>query len=158
MALVPLGTESRLVFPGISFGATSVPDFHKWYNTCIQHFKIRFFVDDICIYIEVGDHDLSAIQLNTDLQHIQEWADRWLVTFSSPKTKDLLISNEQPQPHLPIYLNNQEILPVQSQSHLGVRISNNLTWRRHVDDIARKAHRCLGILRPLKFKLDIASL
>jgi hypothetical protein len=33
-----------------------------------------------------------------------------------------------------------------------------LSWRNHAEAIAKKANRCLGILKPLKYKLDRASL
>jgi hypothetical protein len=41
---------------------------------------------------------------------------------------------------------------------LGVTLSNDLSWKKHVYNIAKKAYNCLGILRPLKFKLDRTTL
>jgi hypothetical protein len=41
---------------------------------------------------------------------------------------------------------------------LGIYISDNLGWKKNTEEIAKKANRCLGILRPLKFILDRASL
>ena len=37
-------------------------------------------------------------------------------------------------------------------------MSDNLSWKKHAEETAKKANRCLGILRPLKFILDRASL
>jgi hypothetical protein len=47
---------------------------------------------------------------------------------------------------------------VKHHKHLGVHLSHNLSWNKHAEETAKKANRCLGILRPLKFVLDRASL
>ena len=124
----------------------------------IRHCNIRLFVDDTCLFIEVEDTAEAAAALNKDLEHIQSWADKWLVTFSPPKTKEMLITTKAPREQPPLSLNNQPITVVESHKHLGVTLSNNLSWRKHAEEIAKKANKCLGILRPLKFKLDRSSL
>jgi hypothetical protein len=80
------------------------------------------------------------------------------VTFSPPKTKELLISNKAPRNHPGLFLNNQLIAEVKHHKHLGVHLSHNLSWNKHAEETAKKANRCLGVLRPLKFLLDRASL
>ena len=105
------------------------------------------------------DEPAEAAQiLNENLTRIQEWANKWLVTFSPPKTEELLISNKAPRNHPPLHLNNERITEVKHHKHLGVYLSHNLGWTKHAEEIAKKANRCLGVLRPLKFKLDRASL
>jgi hypothetical protein len=124
----------------------------------IRRCNIRLFADDTCLFVEVDEPDEAAGILNENLNQIQEWANKWLVAFSPPKTKELLISNKAPRPHPPLYLDNQQITRVTQHKHLGIHLSNNLGWKKHIDETASKANRCLGILRPLKFILDRASL
>jgi hypothetical protein len=124
----------------------------------IRRCNIRLFADDTCLFIEVDEPAEAAQILNNNLDQIREWADKWLVSFSPPKTEELLISNKAPRNHPPLYLNNQPITKVSHHKHLGIHISDNLGWKKNTEEIAKKANRCLGILRPLKFILDHASL
>jgi hypothetical protein len=110
----------------------------------IRRCKIRLFADDTCLFIEVDEPAEAAQILNNNLTSIQEWANKWLVTFSPPKTKALLITNKAPRNHPTLYLDNQQITEVKHH--------------KHAEETAKKATRCLGILRPLKFLLDRASL
>jgi hypothetical protein len=124
----------------------------------IRRCNIRLFADDTCLFVEVDEPAEAAAILNDNLEEIQHWADKWLVTFSPPKTEELLITNKAPRNHPPLFLNNQPITKVNHHKHLGVYLSDNLGWKKNTEEIAKKANRCLGILRPLKFILDRASL
>jgi hypothetical protein len=124
----------------------------------IRHCKIRLFADDTCLYIEVDDPDTAADAINNDLESIQNWADRWLITFSPPKTEDMIITNKRPRPHPDLKLNGETIVKVSSHKHLGVHLTNDLSWNLHAEKTAQKANKCLGVIRPLKHRLDRRSL
>ena len=124
----------------------------------IRHCKIRLFADDTCLYIEVDDPEEAAVALNHDLTNIQKWADRWLITFSPPKTEDMVISNKRPRPHPELKLDGETIKKVTSHKHLGVHLTNDLSWNKHAEETAKKANKCLGVIRPLKHRLDRRSL
>ena len=123
-----------------------------------QFCKIRLFADDTCLFIEVDNPDLGTQQLNTDLESINDWAKKWLVTFSPPKTEEMIISNKKNQNYPPLQLNNHTIKTVRDHKHLGITFSKDLSWKVHIQEIAKKANRRLGILQPLKYKLDRKSL
>jgi hypothetical protein len=124
----------------------------------IRHCKIRLFADDTCLYIEVDDPEQAADALNSDLANIQTWADRWLITFSPPKTEDMIISNKRPRPHPTVELGGEVINQVTSHKHLGVHLTKDLSWNTHAQETAKKANKCLGVIRPLKHRLDRRSL
>ena len=65
----------------------------------INRCKIRLFADDTCLFVEIDEPDEAAQILNENLNEIQQWANKWLVSFSPPKTVELLISNKPPRPH-----------------------------------------------------------
>lgn len=113
----------------------------------------------IISYTTVDNRVESADQINLDLRAIQDWADRWLVTFSAPKTETLTISNKRDQnQHPPLSLHNTVIKEVSSHKHLGVTLSNNLWWHSHVNDVFNRAMKRLDILSAFKFKLDRKAL
>ena len=125
----------------------------------IRHCNIRLFADDTCLFIEVDDPDIQATQLNEDLENLNGWAKRWHVDFSPPKTEELLISRKRnPINHPTLFLDHETINVVDHHKHLGLTISSNLSWAEHINSIADKANRRLGILRSLKYKLDRLSL
>ena len=56
---------------------------------------MKLFADDTSIYIELIEPNSASSTLNEDLKEIQNWADQWLITFSTPKTKLLMCSNKK---------------------------------------------------------------
>ena len=61
----------------------------------IRHSNIRMFADDTCLSTEIDNRQESASKVNSDLTSISNWAKQWLVKFSAPKTKSLIISNKK---------------------------------------------------------------
>jgi len=102
----------------------------------IRHCEIRLFADDTCLFIEINDTLLAAEYLNEDLEHINKWSKKWLVTFSPPKTEQMIISTKRSRIHPNIYLNSQPIKMVKEHKHLGVILSSDLKWNKHVESIA----------------------
>ena len=124
----------------------------------IRHCKIRLFADDTCLFIEVEDSTEAAYLINEDLKKIQTWASKWLVTFSPPKTEEMVITTKTPRPHPDLKFGTEIIKRVTSHKHLGVILTNNLTWKEHVDSVVSRATKRLGILKSLKYKLDRRTL
>ena len=120
---------------------------------------IRLFADDTSLYIVVENPDEAAELLNADLDKITTWAEQWLVTFNPPKTESMLISRKIVKPlHPPIFMSNQQISEVQFHKHLGIFLSNDCTWHKHIEYIKGKAWKRINVMRRLKFQLDRKSL
>ena len=62
---------------------------------CIENCNIRLFADDTCLFLEVNHRVLTADKVNQDLSNIEAWAERWLVNFSTKKSKVVTVSNKQ---------------------------------------------------------------
>ena len=87
------------------------------------------------------------------------WAKTWLVSFNPKKTESLLISRKLNKPvHPPLLMDNQVITEVDSHKHLGVFLSNDCTWHKHIDYVKEKAWGRMNVMRRLKFCLDRQSL
>lgn len=120
---------------------------------------IRLFADDTSLYIVVENPNEAAELLNVDLEKITTWAKQWLVTFNPPKTESMLISRKIVKPvHPPIFMSNQQITEVSFHKHLGIFLSNDCTWHRHIDYIKEKAWKRINVMRRLKYQLDRKSL
>ena len=108
---------------------------------------VRLFADDSKLFVTTANSLDPETTLNNDLASINLWAKKWLVYFNPDKTESLFIStnpNASPQP--PIYFDGQIVKEVSAHKHLGVTISSNLTWNKHIADVSTKALHHLDIL------------
>jgi len=107
----------------------------------------------------VDDPESAANILQSDINKIISWSNKWLVTFNPAKTESILISRKKtPVNHPPLLMLNKQISEVPSHKHLGIFLSNACTWHDHIDHIKGKAWDRINILRKLKFVLDRKSL
>ena len=120
--------------------------------------NISLFADDTSLFIIVDNCLTAAGQLNIDLEKISQWA-TWLVSFNPTKTEAMLFSRKLNRPHHPpIFMQNHQITEVDSHKHLGLYLSNDCTWHKHINYITEKAWTRINIMRCLKFKLGRKSL
>ena len=121
----------------------------------ISNCQIRLFADDTCLFIEVDNREETALLLNHDLESLHKWSVEWLVDFSETKTKSMIISNKKDKDkNPPVFLNGKEIENVRSFSYLGLELTNNMRWNKHIDKISNKAKKRLSAMIPLKLKLS----
>ena len=119
----------------------------------------RLFADDTILYKVLNQPISAGIELNTDLTNITNWASEWLVNFQPLKTKSLIISRKRNKTDHPILTMNQtQIDEVKQHKHLGIVLSDDLTWTNHIESISSKAWKRIGLLRRYKYLLDRASL
>ena len=84
---------------------------------------------------------------------------RRLVTFNPVKTESLLIARKSNRPiHPPLLMENQLITETDSHKHLGIYLSSDCTWHKHIDFVKEKAWKRINIMRKLKFEIDRKSL
>ena len=117
--------------------------------------NIRLFADDTTLFIDYESETEATNKLNVDLNKINAWANRWLVTFSPSKTETLLVSlkrhDQDPQP---VVFDNTIIKEVKIHKHLGMTLSNDLSWNDHIDDLLNRAGKRIDILSYLKYRID----
>ena len=71
----------------------------------------------------------------------------------------MVISRNVNKPHHPsLVMNNQQLENVKYHKHLGVAISDDGSWNKHIELVIDKAYSRLNILCMLKFRLDRLSL
>ena len=116
---------------------------------------IKLFADDTSLYLIVDDPNETTDSLNNDLTKIHDWATKWLVTFNAQKSETMTISRQIDKPdHPPLYMDNNDISIVSEHKHLGLVISDNGSWEKHIDMITEKVYKRINILRKFKLILD----
>lgn len=113
--------------------------------------EILLFADDTTIFIQGSDPVETSRILNRDLLKIQKWANQWKVTFNAKKSNEIIFSQKLLHNSPPLYLNGQMIERVCTHKHLGIFLSQDLTWSLQVHETCLKASRKLFVLRSIKF-------
>ena len=117
------------------------------------------FADDTSLFVTIDKDEQTCIaQLNRDLERINSWSKKWLVSFNPDKSETLFITLKQNQAISPVYLDNQEINVVSSHKHLGVIFNEKLTWNTHIDNIYSSGNKKVTLLSKLKYTLDRKTL
>ena len=100
--------------------------------------SIKFFADDTSLYSIVNNPEVSAGELNHDLNLIGQWAYQWKMSFNPDPTKqaeEILFSNKHKSPnHPPIHFNHTEVKRVQHHKHLGLILDSKLSFTKHINE------------------------
>lgn len=107
--------------------------------------SLRLFADDCVLYREVSNTtDIDALQ--SDLNSLLDWCRTWRMELNITKCKHLRVSRKNTS--CPVYkLNNDPLESVTSYKYLGVHISSNLSWRKHIEHVINNANRTLGYIK-----------
>ena len=105
---------------------------------------ILLFADDAKIYKELRTPD-DVEALARDMKRIQEWSEKWLLSFNEDKcaTMHIGLHNQQHD----YILNNKALKKSDFEKDLGVLVSNDLKPAKHVAAVALKANRVVGTIK-----------
>ena len=113
--------------------------------------EILLFADDTCMFVPGKTTAETAEILNRDLIKISAWAEKWKVNFNPGKTKTMIFSSKDLENPEPIYFNGIPIERVAEHKHLGIYLSSDLSWSRHVQYISMRANSKLSVLRSIRY-------
>ena len=73
------------------------------------------------------------------------------VKFNPDKTKDMIFANKDFEASPPIIFNDFVVKRVSEHKHLGIWLTPNLSWSRHVHHICMRANSKLSVLRSIRY-------
>ncbi len=79
--------------------------------------------------------------LKLDLLALENWATNWQVNFNPNKCEVMKITHDKDKERTKYYISNIELKDVQNYKDLGVIISSDLSWSKHVEEIVNKLKR-----------------
>ena len=106
----------------------------------------RLFADDCLLFCPVNSAEDSK-RLQQDLAALERWEKEWQMAFHPEKCVVIQVASKRRTISADYVLHNHHLDVVDSSKYLGVTISNNLKWDRHIDNITAKANRTLGFLK-----------
>ena len=90
--------------------------------------------------------------MNTTLSRIASWGSKWQVKFASSKTQLLIVSRSSTA--LRLTLEREALLLWDEVEVLGVTYDSALTFRHHIERLAREVSGKLASLRRVLWLLD----
>ena len=101
------------------------------------------YADDIILYKEIKcDLDITVFQSNVPV--VVDWVHSVGLKLNNNKTKSLLITRKRLPPILALVVDGMAIETVTSFKYLGVTITNDICWNKHINIVCLKARRLLG--------------
>ncbi len=128
------------------------------------------FMNDLSLHVDspldmyADDSTLSASgktteelenKLNPDMKAVDHWCEENRMACNSTKTKAMLMTTQQKETHLTsthleIFCNGNALENVESEKLLGVIVDRHLTWKPHIDKLAKTTSRNIALLRRIK--------
>ena len=107
---------------------------------------VRLFADDCVLYHPISSQaDCEALQ--TDLSNLEAWERKWCMYFNLDKCNIMTVTKKRNKIIHKYKLHEHELERVNSTTYLGVELSGNLTWNRHIAKTCNKATKTLSFLR-----------
>ena len=111
----------------------------------ISPIKIRLFADDCVIFNRITCSD-DQVRLNGALEKIQAWSDFNGMELNINKTCYMQFSNKQLVENFEYSLGNMRLIRVRQLKYLGVILSEDLGFNKHIASIVAKASKILFYL------------
>ncbi|KAK1794705.1 hypothetical protein P4O66_001415 [Electrophorus voltai] len=108
------------------------------------------FADDTVVMGLISDNDERAYL--EEIKHLENWCQEKNLLLNVSKTKELIVdcSKKQERHYQPVRISGTTVERVDSFRYLGVHISQDLSWSRHTNSLAKKARQRLYHLRRLR--------
>jgi hypothetical protein len=108
--------------------------------------EIRLFADDSILYRPIKSEEDHLI-LQQDLYKLQQWATDWKMSFNVKKCA-IMSCTKKKNPSIYNYKLKDETIPrVKDHDYLGIKVSDDLSWNKHCDQVIAKSSRALGMIR-----------
>ena len=101
------------------------------------------YADDTNISFQSNKLDELEGRMNIELGNLKEWLNVNKLGLNVAKTEFMVIGSRQRLAtfdghEINVFVGNDQIERVISSKSLGLKIDENLTWKRHIDEISKK--------------------
>ena len=118
------------------------------------------FADDTNIFFSHKNVGSLEKTLNEELLKLTTWCQANKLSINYSKSKFMVFKPRQKRQNLDIKLeiSNCAIERVKDTIFLGVILDENLTWKNHICNVARKISKSIGVIYKSSFCLPVSSL
>ena len=108
--------------------------------------KVRLFADDCLIYRNNKNKE-DQIALQKYLNLFENWGNAWGMRFNAAKCNIMRMSRTRDSKLFNYSLTGQVLEEIMDAKYLGVTLSNDLEWPKHIATMTNKANSKLSFLR-----------
>ena len=109
---------------------------------------VKLFTDDSLLYRKIHiSNKRDCIGLQQDLDRLLESEKKWQMAFNTEKCEVLCITNRKHPIQHSYFIHGQKPATKTESKYLGLTISSNLSWSKHVNNISNKANSTMAFLR-----------
>ena len=94
--------------------------------------RARLFADDTIFYFTINSPS-DPETLQTDLHKLEEWESNWSMEFNPEKCEVIRVTKKKNPIIFPYKLHNIELKSARTAKYLGIKISNYLNWKPHIE-------------------------
>ena len=147
-----MASDPKPVRSGVPQGTVLGPLFFLIYINDIskgltEGTKLKLFADDSLLYRTIKTPNDSAI-LQKDLDHLQLWEKKWKMEFHPGKCQLLRVTNKTTSSINSNYnIHGVNLEKTDTAKYLGVVIDSKLRWKKHYNEMTKKASSILGLLK-----------
>ena len=119
-------------------------------------FELVMYADDSTLTATLNSFNINinsdiSDDINFELTKITEWLNANRLSLNVTKTKFMIFHQPRKKFKMPeIKMKNEPLEHVNTFNFLGITIDKQLNWNAHIDKVASKISRSLGILNKLK--------
>ena len=132
--------------------------FYNYVNDVLNIFdtavEAKMYADDINLYSFI-ETITDEFRLQHNLNMLVDWAEEWQLSISISKCSILHLGAQKMRKSTPAtyFINRNQLSDLASVNDLGVTIDEHLSFSKHINNIARKAHaRCSLIMKCFQSK------
>ena len=120
----------------------------------VPDLSLILFADDTSAF--TSHKDLSTLNniMNNGLSKLNTWFKSNKLSLNLKKTNYMLLGTRnktnQSKDKFKLSIDDTEVKEVSKFKFLGITVDQNLTWKNHVDDLAKKCSRSIGISHKIK--------
>ena len=108
--------------------------------------SVRLFADDCVMYQNVRSvADTESLQRDLDVLH--NWELTWLMRFNAKKCHIVRATHRRKVIEQEYTLGGTTLTKMASHPYLGIELSDDLKWNKHIDQVVRSGNRTLGVIR-----------
>ena len=107
--------------------------------------SVRLFADDCVIYRDI-QNEFDSNVLQEDLDTLRKWETNWQLCFNPSKCFVMRLTHSRSPKHFNYKLGSSILKETDGHHYLGVYITNNFTWNKHIHQITSKANQTLGFI------------
>ena len=144
-------SESTTVISGVPRGSVLGPLLFLIYIDSISSVpltegsKMSLYADDMMLYKRITSSS-DATNLQKDVNSIFNWSCNNSMVFNVAKCKSMLLTRKRHATTPTLTLDGCSLEFVKEYKYLGILISTDLSWKRHIEEICVKAKKLVGML------------